>query len=36
MTVLAFIFQSVWHFLGSIVLIAVIGEAIAAVIKAFR
>lgn len=36
MSVLAFIFQSVWHFFGSIVLIADLGEAIADVIKAFR
>lgn len=36
MTVLAFIFQSAWHFLGSVVLIVVLGEAIAYVIKAFR
>lgn len=36
MTVLDFIFQSVWHFLGSIVLIVVLGEAIAYVVKAYR
>jgi hypothetical protein len=36
MIVLEFMFRSVWHFLGSIVLVVLLTEGIAEIIKSIR